>query len=171
MSETIWIAIGIIAIIILIIGLVTVYSINISRKQKELLLGSLNEALRSRHLNADRSEYFRNRVIALDGRAEALIYVTTNEDGSRSEIIDLAEVRHCNVMNIGNKTVTTGKSGKKTTEEHINEIHLELSGPTMEPASIMFYSEIQDGLSELLDNRKKAETWKQLINSMIKNGA
>lgn len=170
MTETIWIAIGIIAAIILIILLVTVYTINISRKQKELLLSSLNDTLKTNHLHADKTEYFRNRVVALDVRNAALVYITVDDDGYRAEVHDLSDVKYCAVMNAGNKTTTTSRSGKKTSEEHINEIRLELEGPGQRSAGIVFYSEINDGLSELLDNKKKAETWQLIINNIIKNG-
>ena len=163
MNESIWIAVAIIAFIALIIFMVARAAKKQAVAAKQQLQQALAQKASTRNLSIGQTEFFRNRVVGLSSDGQHIIYILTDSDGIHTDLVELNDISHCEVASEGSKIVTTAKNGKQKIEEHVNAISLQLYNGKRLVSSLLFYSEIEDGGLELLDNRKKAERWKSLL--------
>lgn len=163
MNGSLWIAVAIVAFIMLIIFVVVRAARKHAAESKKQLQQALEQKASASSLAIGQTEFFRNRVIALSADGRHILYILKDKDVLHADVVNLDHVSHCEVINDGNKTVTTAKNGKQKTEEHINEIRLNLYNGKQLLSGLQFYSEIEDGGLEMQDNRKKAEHWKALL--------
>ncbi|WP_276131891.1 hypothetical protein [Polluticoccus soli] len=167
MNGTILIATAIILVIVLIVGLIVYTASRQTRKMKSDMLNEINQLAARYRLHIDQTELFRNRAICLDRQQQQLLYVVYREGGFSYSNIDLGTIDSCEIVNLGSKRSETLKSGKTRVEEHISAFELKLYSKKNEIAALAFYSEIEDGAADMMDNRRKAETWKTLLSNVI----
>jgi hypothetical protein len=168
MDGTIWIAIFIIGIILLIVFGVTILSISQTRKQFAHLEMQLDETGRQNDCIFDKKEVGRKRAIGLDSTKKKLGYVSLRDSGIETAIFDLSMVQSTEIFMLGNKTITVQKSGSHKTAEHIRQIVLALNRKHHEIGSMVFYDDTEDSVMDMQDKKKKAQEWKELVDSLIK---
>lgn len=163
MDGTFLIAGGIVLFIIIIIILFVVSTKKQRIKSEQQLENLLHELAQIYKLDIGEKELIGKRVIALDKQKTTLIFI--DEHTKATDVIQLHDITGCIVLKEGVKFNTRGGNGKPAIEEHVNSIHLELHLKGGVNLILPFYTEIQDGIMEMLPLKQKAEKWKNIIVS------
>lgn len=166
MDGTIAIALAMILAIVLVVGALVIAASRQTKKKKNELLNEVNQLAAKHQLRIGHSEVFRNRIISLDRDKRELIYVVNHDADFTHSVIDLDSVDKCEIVKGGSRRTEMQKSGKTAVEEHISEIQLKLYAQKEEVAGLTFYSEIEDGAADMIDNHNKAQDWKTIISNL-----
>ena len=105
------------------------------------------------------------KIIALDNIKGKVFYVDHSSVVAQAEVIDIAEVLHCEMVQTGSREIGETKSVRKTVEDNINRIQLEVNKKNGDKVALLFYDERKDGVLEMLTLKEKAEKWKGVIKN------
>jgi hypothetical protein len=169
MSTTTLIAVVIILSIVLIVVLIVTAASNQAKKQRNRLQNELNKEVHKAGLHVTQAQSYRNRMIALDEASGFVIYAWHIDSAYHTQITDLSKVSSCELVKVGNKLIETSARGKKSVEEHVREIQLQLNTRDNNSCSIVFYSEMEDSSLDMLAHKQTAEEWKTKIEQIIKS--
>lgn len=137
-----------------------------SRLRKAAIMNEYNRIVSESGLYISFKEELANKILAFDAAKRMLVFVSGHGE-LKYDLIDLSGVSHCTVRKAGSRITLRHKSGKETTEEHISEVLLSFSYRDQTVAELPVYSEIHDGLMELLPLTAVAEQWQNRVQAFL----
>ncbi len=165
MNSTIVIAIGIVALMALIVWALVAAASKDAKKRKMVLVGDLEQLALAHDTTLGPSDFMGKKVIAQDIQKGKVFYVDHSAETPQAEAINIADVSNCSVVQVGSKHIESSKNGKVIVQEQINKIQLELSMKAGNKLSLLFYDEVGDGIMEMKALRQKAEKWKAVFKA------
>jgi type II secretory pathway pseudopilin PulG len=168
MSTTTLIAIAIILSIALIVAAIVTKASNKAKKKKSQLQNEINKVAQEANLQVTQTQNYRNRMVALDETSGYVVYAWYADNAYQSQVTDLSKVNKWELVKVGNKITETSPNGKKTVEEHVREIQLQLHTRDNTVCSIVFYNEMEDSSLDMLIHKQTAEEWKKRIEQLSK---
>ncbi len=163
MNSTVMIAIGIVLFIALIIWVFTSSARKEAEKERRIIMDRLEQLAKDHHSTIGPSDKMGTKVIALDNTKGKIFYVDHSNVVVQAEMIDIADVVSCEMVQTGSRQIEETKSGRKTVEDNIDRIQLEVSKKNGEKVALLFYDERRDGVLEMLALKEKADKWKEVI--------
>ncbi len=163
MNSTIVIAVGIIVLMALIVWALVAAASKDAKKRKVAMVGQLEQLAKAHDTTIGPSDFMGKKVIAQDVQKGKVFYVDHSDFGNKAEVINIADVTGCSLVQVGSKHTESSKSGKVKVQEQIDKIQLELSMKTGDKVSLLFYDEVGDGIMEMLPLKEKAEKWKAVF--------
>lgn len=167
MNETVIITLVILLCIALVIAAMTYKTRKDARKQRNLLKDKLEGIATDEQLTIDKEETYRNRIVGLDTAKKMLVYITLDDKEPVYHLLNLKQVTSCKIVQLGTTLTEENEKGKKTTEQHVMLVVLQLRTGSSTLADITFYSEIEDGAMERMPLTKKAHEWCELLNNLM----
>lgn len=165
MNSTIMIAAGMLLTIALIVWALTMSARKDAAKKKALMMGRLKQMAREHDCTIGPTDNMGTKVIALDNIKGKIFYVDQTGVVAQSEVIDIADVKACELIQSGNRQVAVAKNGREKIEDNINRIHLEVNKKNGDNVALLFYDETRDGVLEMLGLREKALKWQRIIKN------
>lgn len=163
MNDTLWIALAVLIPLVLLFAVFYYRNRKIHQDQKKRLENAYSRLMEQYELTAHEKDQLRDKIIAVDDHKRMLLFVTLSGEDERYDIVSLDDVNSCKVAKLGNRITEKLKSGKKQTEEHINQVQLEITTSGRQQLYLPFYDEIMDGIMEKQRLTTKAEKWRDII--------
>lgn len=165
MNSTVVIAIGIVLIIALIVWAFTMSTRKEAAKKQKMIMGRLEALAKEHDSTIGPTDNMGTKTIAMDNSKGKIFYVDHSSEVAQAEVIDITDVANCEMVQTGSRQIGETKSGRRTIEDHINRIQLEVSKKNGEKVALLFYDERNDGILEMLMLKEKAEKWKGVIKN------
>lgn len=166
MDGTILIALVIMGFIALIVAIVTMKSQQQTAKRKVEMLDVFNRIVLEEKLNISNKEILRHSIFGID-EVQKVLLVVQNHNDVQYDIIRLNVINDCHVKRSGTRITEQKKSGKKVSEEHINQVFLSLTLESKPVVDILVYSELHDGILEKQNLTVVAEKWKDIVRRIL----
>ncbi|HMO61490.1 MAG TPA: hypothetical protein PKC39_14750 [Ferruginibacter sp.] len=135
------------------------------KKEKIERKKTISEFIAANQLTLTEKEAFQNLFIAIDTNQEKLFYITYNNSGHESAILNLKCIKAAKVDSIEQNIYDEIKGRQVVVGRHVNKIQLQLSlKNNIEMLHYLpFYQAHVNGIDELNTLKKRAEYWQELI--------
>ena len=161
MDSSYFIALLMIACIVLICGiLIYIHKKNTRAKEREQL-GAFNRILITNEIHLSNQEQFRDRIIALDTHKKVLLFFDYLQE-DKTSIIDLTNAASCSVVKISEAGYY--KKENVASNQVLHSVALEVA--SHKPGKIkkfVFYDLVRDNSMDIISLTNRAEYWRKLI--------
>lgn len=161
MNSSYFIALLMIACIVLICGiLIYIHKKNTKAKEREQL-GAFNRILVSNEIHVSDREQFRDRIIALDAHKKLLLFFDYLQQ-DKASIIDLNNAAACSVIKISEAGYY--KKENVASNQVVHSVALEVaSNKPGKVKKFVFYDLVRDNSMDIISLTNRAEYWRKLI--------
>lgn len=165
--STIFVAVIIIAVIAIVTLILISSSKKHRKKAREKLLHRFSEFGTANELSFTSQEILNDGIIGLDGLNKKLVVLEKNEGEYDWCVLNLEEVKACNVRKIYQST-NAGTSKKQVMEEHLEKVVLQFELRDEKPRiDVPFFVFSKNHIYELAELEQKAKHWEVILSKMI----
>ncbi|MFL5788984.1 MAG: hypothetical protein ACJ748_13075 [Flavisolibacter sp.] len=165
--STVSIALIIIGSIAAIILVLVYISNNDQKNKKEKILSQFNHAGTESNMSFISQELLHDRIIGLDGLNKKLLILESNEDDYDHTIINLQDVKACNVKKIYQAT-NIGTSRKPVIEQHLEKVVLLFEfKDEKRKIEMPFFDFSKNHIYQLAEMEQKAKFWEASLSKFI----
>ncbi len=137
------------------------------KQKKENLLLRLSLEGTANNLTFCSQEILQNKVIGIDGIHRKIMVLEKIKNSFKCSVISLDEVQHCELItNCGSLNVDNLKRFEKEKNLRAIELQFEFKNQA-QPASIIFYDNLNNSRRDLEFLKAKAEYWSIMLSKMV----
>ncbi len=166
MNATLGIAIAMVLILTVIVMLFAMQAKKHAKHRKNKLLAAIEALAGKHHLDIEYQDTLHNRIIGVDIKKKVLVFADWKNENVHTEVIAVKDVKDCTLIKRGNKIIEKTKSCKKTTDEYVYEIQMELILPDG-PIYLTMYNEMIDGVLEKQLLTDVATKWREHVMKLM----
>lgn len=152
------------------IAAIFIFLIKINNKQNReamnKLLGHFNLSLAESGLSISSQEILKGGIFGIDGTRRKILTVTKENGSFHSDIIDLKQIKTCNVKKVYG-TIQAGDLETNKLENFLEKIILQFEADNTPGSEIVFYKHGFNHIYDTLEMEKKAKEWQVVLSKMI----